>query len=211
MVNRINSIKEKAKQIDIKKLKEKGKTTFYTSHFSEFQDSIGPAYILDETYTAYTDNNELVLECLKKYCEGISPDELTIPDEYFTVSRDIIYMKGKQITEIPEEKEMTAECEEIYRKSEGVITRANKREELQKQYIKNFFRRLFNRNSNYLLNGNVTSLSEEDLIDMIESISNKSEKFMNKYNTEKSEADKIIDNIEEKQVTPKEKDNDKTR
>ena len=54
MESRIEEIKKRAKKINTEELIKMGKHTFDTRHLEEFKDSIGPAYVLDETYTCYS-------------------------------------------------------------------------------------------------------------------------------------------------------------
>lgn len=100
MKSRIDKIKRKATQINKDTLIKKGKDIFGKEHLAEFTDSFGPGYILDETYTCYSSEDKLVLECFTKYCNTKEPDDLTITDSDFITSRDMIYIKGEQMTEL---------------------------------------------------------------------------------------------------------------
>ena len=103
------------------------------------------------------------------------------------------------------------EQQEIYKKALTVIERASNRKEMQKQHIRNFFRKLFNKQNNLLLNGTVTSLTKEDILNMLDSIKEKpqTKNFMDNYNKEKTDVDKMIDSIESNQVKTVENENSK--
>ena len=192
MKSRIDKIKRKAIQINKDTLIKKGKDIFGKEHFAEFTDCTGPGYILDETYTCYSSENKLVLECLMKYCNTKEPDDLTITDSDFTTSRDMIYIKGEQITEISMKNGIEDKMQE-YKEALQVIEDANQREKMQKQHIRNFFRKIFARNNSNLLNGDITKLSKQEITKMLDSIQEKPKNFIENYNKTKTKTDKIID------------------
>lgn len=202
MKSGIDSIKAKANQIDLEELMQTGKTIFDEAHQWEFTDQIGPGYILDEIYTAYTDSNELVLEYFIKYCAE-EPDSPTLSEEDYIRTRYLIYMQGKQREEISTVDGIKQEQQETYEKAMSVIERVSKREEMKKQRIRNFFRRLLNRPNNRLLNGNVTSLTIQELQSMLDSLQGKkgSTSFMKKYNQEKTDKDRAIDEMKAQNKT----------
>lgn len=202
MKSRIEKIKQKSNKINVEQLIKTGKYTFDEENFREFEDSFGSNYILNEIYTCYTSNNSLVLECLIKYCckGGKRPDDLTLSDSDFKLNRDFIYIKGKEVKEIRTEFGMLQEEEDIYNEVQEVIENANKKSIMQKQYIRNFFRNIFKRKNNNLLEGDTNNLTEEEIKDMLASIQEKPKKFIDKYNKEKTKEETKRDKNERKEL-----------
>ena len=209
MKSRIEEIKKLSKEIDIDQLIKTGKCDFYKKHFTEFEDSIGSEYILDEIYTAYNDNNKLVLECLMKYCGHKTPDDPTLCDLDYTTNRDIIYMDGTEVKELRieeniEEDDIEEDKKKIHKEVSEVIKNANKKSIIQKQHIRNFFRRIFKGKNSNLLEGESINLTKEEIEGMIEFIQEKPEKFIDKYNKEKSKEEREFDALHSQEDKSKE-------
>lgn len=193
MKSRIEEIKKRSHKIDTDELIKMGKHTFDTRHFEEFEDNIGPAYILDETYTCYSEKNKLVLECFMKYCKGKNSGQY-VKDSDFTKSRDIVYIKGKEVKQFRMEEGIDNNI--TYKEVLDIIGRCNKRSDMQNQHIRNFFRRIFRGRNSNLLDGENTSLTEEEIVEMLSTIQEKPKKFMDKYNKKKSKEEKDRDTIQ---------------
>lgn len=209
MKSEIEEIKERASKINIEELIKKGKNVFDKQYESEFEDSIGPAIVLDKTYTCYANEDKLVLRSFKKECHNINPD--IVENEDFIASANMIYIKGKEVKElsVPDSKVMwwrkgimeistserdkLNEGEEDYKEVYDVIEAVTKR---NKQHIRNFFRRIFTGKNNNLLDGKATTLTAEEIKDMLAQIQEKQENFMDKYSTEKTDTDKVVDAME---------------
>ena len=195
MKNRINEIKKMAKGINIDELIKTGKNVFGQEYFSEFRDSNAPGYILDATYICYSNEDKLVLECSKKFCDTKDPGDFSITDSDFKNGRDMIYIKGKQATEMSTEEGIEDKLQE-YEEALQVIKSVQRREKMQKQHIRNFFRRIFAGKNNNLLDGKATTLTAEEITSMLAQIQEKQENFMEKYSTEKTDIDEVVNTME---------------
>lgn len=214
MKSEIEEIKEKVNKINIEELIKTGKNVFDSDYKAEFKDSIGPAFVLNKTYTCYANEDKLVLRSFKKESHDVNPD--VISDADYTASANMIYIKGKEVKELsaPDSSMMTMrkgkveielcvsedeklrEGVEEYKEAFEVIKIASQRSIMQKQHIRNFFRRIFAGKNNNLLDGKSISLTEEEISNILVLIQEKPKKFINKYNTKKTDKDKIVDAIQ---------------
>ena len=128
-----------------------------------------------------------------KYCEGKDPDQ-NIKDSDFTRSRDVIYIKGKEVNYIRTEEGV--DDSKKYEEVLEIIDQCNRRSNMQNQHIRNFFRRIFRGKNSNLLDGENTTLTEEEIVEMLSTIQEKPKKFMDKYNKKKSKEEKDRDTIQ---------------
>ena len=213
MKSEIEEIKERANKINVDELIKTGKNVFDEQYESEFPYKNEAAFVLDKTYTCYANEDKLVLRSFKKESRNVNPDVVEKKD--FTASANMIYIKGKEVKELsaPDSAVMvtswkkggsmeisTSEKDKLnegdYKEAFDVIEAVTQRNIIQKQHIRNFFRRIFAGKNNNLLDGKATTLTAEEIKDMLAQIQEKQENFMDKYSTEKTDTDKVVDSME---------------
>lgn len=104
-----------------------------------------------------------------------------------------------------------------YREMIDTINEANRKadriERESKQYIRNFFRRIFKKDNTKFLEERMQTLTYEEIVSIIENLKEKPEKFMKKYNKQKSKIEEERDKLDTilKQMKDIDKENESER
>ena len=218
MEDKIKDIRKQAKNINISELINTGRNKFYVERIEEFANGIDPAIALKSDYTSYLNGRKLVLECISEGGIGIDPEYAYRNWDKLPKTWDYIYINdGRMKTLHIEGNDDDIKDDLNYKEMIETINIANKKantiEKEEKQHIRNFFRRIFKKGNTKLLEEEMQTLTYGEITSIIENIKEKPEKFMKKYNKQKSKEEEERDKLDTilKQMKEIDKENESER